>query len=157
MGWPCRFCGMALRTMIVPPVIGKRFEDVGKIAFLWNLALREMRAARNVVIIGVSLAPTDFDLRWLIREGIGFTGGHEVHVDIVNPNAEHRAEVINILPKSVSGYREFETIENYLLMVRSFSGRFMRIRTEPCTRLWPFANRPPADQARAGRRCPKIR
>ena len=39
-GMPCRCCGASLKTFIVPPVATKRLEDRGRMAFLWNIALR---------------------------------------------------------------------------------------------------------------------
>lgn len=113
-GRPCRFCGAALETMIVPPITVKRLDERGRIAFLWNLALRELRRAANIALIGVSLAPTDFELRWLIREGVGFECKCPVQVQIVNPDQSHRKAISSILASDVCDVAEYTDLEEYL-------------------------------------------
>jgi len=100
--------------MIVPPITVKRLEERGRIAFLWNLALRELRRAGNIALIGASLAPTDFELRWLIREGVGFERKCTVHVQIVNPDQSHRKAISSILASDVCDVAEYTDLEEYL-------------------------------------------
>jgi hypothetical protein len=88
-GSPCRICGAGIEQVLLPPATSKRLDDLGRFPFLWNLALRRLRAARAIVVFGVSLAPTDFELRWLLKEGVNPAGG-AVSISIINPdkNAE---------------------------------------------------------------------
>lgn len=110
---PCRFCGAALETMIVPPIAVKPLEDRGRIAFLWNLALRELRRAANIAFIGVSLAPTDLELRWLIREALSSESKSRVQVQIINPNQSHRNAISSIIPSCPHDMTEYSELEEY--------------------------------------------
>lgn len=110
---PCRFCGAALEAMIVPPITTKRLEDRGRIAFLWNLALRELRDASRIVFIGVSLAPTDFELRWLIREAIGFKSKTSIQIQVINPNKSHRKAILSIIPSVQCEVKEYDCLKDY--------------------------------------------
>lgn len=112
-GQPCRFCGAALRTMIVPPIATKRLEDRGRTSFHWNLALRELRSAKDVVIIGLSLAPSDFELRWLLRESLSMIST-DIQLHIVNTNPSHREAVKNTVPIIASNALEYNDLEEYL-------------------------------------------
>lgn len=113
-GRPCRFCGTALETMIVPPITAKPLEDRGRIALLWNLALRELRCVENIAFIGVSLAPTDFELRWLIREGLAFESESHIHVQIVNPDPTHCKAITSLLASNLCDVKEYSDLKEYL-------------------------------------------
>lgn len=115
-GEPCRFCGTTLRTMIVPPVTSKRLEDRGRLAFLWNLALREIRQAGELVVIGLSLAPTDFEVRWLIREGLDVRrrSGKKKKIVVVNPDRKAITQVFGCVPAGEFEREEFITLEEYI-------------------------------------------
>jgi hypothetical protein len=69
VGKPCRRCGSALSAFIVPPVSSKHRVLEGRLGFIWSQALRELQAATRVIVVGVSMAPSDFELRWLIHMG----------------------------------------------------------------------------------------
>jgi hypothetical protein len=84
-GMPCRICGAGIEQVLLPPATSKRLDDLGRFPFLWNLALQRLRAARGIVVLGVSLAPTDFELRWLLKEGVDPADG-AVSVSIINPD-----------------------------------------------------------------------
>lgn len=114
-GEPCRFCGSTLRTMIVPPVASKRLEDRGRLAFLWNLALREIRNASELVVIGMSLAPTDFEVRWLIREGLDVRqrAGKGKRVTVVNPCQTAVDQVMRCVPSGEYNSSTFSSIADY--------------------------------------------
>lgn len=64
---PCARCGNPLETVIIPPVIGKSIQQFPKMGFVWNLAYRELIEADRIVVIGCSLPPSDYVLRWLLR------------------------------------------------------------------------------------------
>lgn len=112
-GRPCRFCGAALEIMIVPPIVAKRLEDRGRIAFLWHTALRELRRARTVVFVGVSLAPTDFELQWLLREGLGFATADPAEIEVVNPNSDHRSRLRSVIPCCSRSFNEYDSLEDF--------------------------------------------
>lgn len=113
LGQPCRFCGVALEAMIVPPVTSKRLEDRGRIAFLWNLALRELRDASSIVFIGISLAPADFELRWLIREAVSFKSKTRAQIQVINPNKPHRKAILSTIPSARYEIKEYDYLEDY--------------------------------------------
>jgi hypothetical protein len=66
--WTCDFCGAVLRPYLVPPVLSKAGDVPPPIRLMWRLALRELLAASKTAVVGVSFAPSDFELRWLIRQ-----------------------------------------------------------------------------------------
>jgi hypothetical protein len=84
-GAPCRACGTPLQLFLVPPVATKSIENEGRLAFLWNLALRELVDAIRVIVIGVSFAPSDQELRWLIRQSSALRASRII-LHIVNPS-----------------------------------------------------------------------
>jgi hypothetical protein len=88
VGKPCRRCGFALRAFIVPPISSKHRVLGGRLGFVWNQAMRELQAATKVIVIGVSLARSDFELRWLIR--LGNIARKPSELIVVNPCSEDR-------------------------------------------------------------------
>lgn len=66
----CSRCGSPLVSVIIPPTIHKSFENFPKLGLLWNLAYRELKQADKIIMIGVSLAESDYYLNWLIRSAI---------------------------------------------------------------------------------------
>jgi hypothetical protein len=112
-GQPCRRCGNLLRVFMVPPVSTKVLAHEGKLAFLWNLALRELAQAARIVVIGVSFAPTDYELRWLVRQGNAFRRT-AAHLDVVNPSKDHRLAAMNLCASAVTEVRQFGALEDYL-------------------------------------------
>ena len=113
-GNPCRFCGAAVKSFIIPPVATKRLEDRGRMAFLWNLALRELIQARCIGLIGLSLAPSDFELRWLLRQAVELRGQHSLSVEVVNKNENHRKQSRDVFPGNILSIVEYESIEDFL-------------------------------------------
>ena len=119
-GKPCRCCGAPLQLFLIPPVATKRMEDRGRMAFLWNLAFREIRSADRLIVVGLSLAPTDFELRWLLREGTTTSEDRPIDVDIVNPDESHRQNLEAALG-AYHRFHDYETIEEYLSAHKSIS------------------------------------
>jgi hypothetical protein len=113
-GQPCMLCGSVLETGIVPPVAAKRVEDKGRLATLWNIALRELSEANEIVIVGLSLAPSDFELRWLLRQAVQLRKDRPVRVVTVNPHEEHRARLRRVTDGPHSTFTEFDFIDDYL-------------------------------------------
>lgn len=113
-GNPCRFCGAAVKSFIIPPVATKRLEDRGRMAFLWNLALRELTQADCITLIGFSLAPSDFELRWLLRQSVELREGRPLTINIVNKNGAHRKQSRNVFPGNNVSIEEYECIDDFL-------------------------------------------
>jgi hypothetical protein len=80
----------------------------------WNLALRELRLATDVILVGVSLAPSDFELSWLLREGLGAERPGGVRLHLVNPEESHRRAVMGIVRATSPTVIEYESIEKYI-------------------------------------------
>lgn len=113
-GAPCKLCGTALQIYLVPPVAAKRLQDRGRLAFLWNLALREIARARDLALIGISFAPSDFELRWLIKQALAVQTARELHIHLVNPKPEDRVTAKKTIPSVDAVWHEYETIAAYL-------------------------------------------
>jgi len=116
-GKPCRSCGTSLRTFLIPPVAVKRLDDSGRLALLWNLTLREIQRADRLVVIGVSFAPSDFELRWLLRQAVLLRDSRSLEVHLVNPSDDDRAEARKILPGIGHAIIEYDSVEKYLAHV----------------------------------------
>jgi hypothetical protein len=114
-GRPCRLCGASIETYLIPPVATKRLDDRGRMALLWNLALREIRAAAELVVIGLSFAPTDFELRWLVREAVTARAkGSPLTVTIADPSPESRNRIATLLPRGAGLGRHFRSLQEYV-------------------------------------------
>lgn len=94
-GSPCRLCGAALEVFIVPPMASKRVDQRGRLGFLWNLAMRELMSASQVITVGLSLAPSDFELRWLLQASTLKKDLKRVRV--ANPSPEVRQATYRLL------------------------------------------------------------
>lgn len=113
-GMPCRYCGAALKTFIVPPVATKRLEDRGRMAFLWNIALRQLSSASRVAVIGISFAPSDFELRWLVRQAIELRTDPHYELHVVNPTLSHRQGIINVFPGTDRLVYEYGSVSDFI-------------------------------------------
>ncbi len=69
-GDPCKMCGSALVSVLVPPTMMKSFTQFPKLGLLWSLAHRELSTADRIVVFGLSFAVSDYYLRWLFRSAI---------------------------------------------------------------------------------------
>jgi len=114
-GSPCRLCGSIIRSVIVAPLPEKAQVFEGRFGILWNLALRELQQATRIVVIGVSLARSDFELSWLIRLS-GMTRFHKLDLVVVNPNESDRAAARRLFGTSRLGtnVEEFEDVDEFL-------------------------------------------
>lgn len=66
----CNLCGSPLESVIVPPTMQKTFSQFPKLGLLWSLAYRELNKADTIVIFGVSIALSDYYLRWLLKKAV---------------------------------------------------------------------------------------
>jgi len=116
-GEPCKSCGATLETFIIPPVSSKRIEERGKLAFLWNIALRELRSSGRWVIFGVSFSPVDFELRWLLKQALDIRDATPLGLDIINPVEQHRQRIVGALADDRIQPRHFNSIDEYLSLI----------------------------------------
>lgn len=64
-----------------------------KLELIWSMAYQAMRDARRIVMIGVSVAPSDSRLRWLIREAAAESKPNLV---VVNPDERDRLAALKL-------------------------------------------------------------
>jgi hypothetical protein len=98
-GLPCAHCGSSLEVLVIPPTFTKQIEAIPKLQFLWNLARREISDATDIILIGVSLAPSDFLLRWLLKHATVPIRDirDSAKVIVVNPDEEHRERAKEVM------------------------------------------------------------
>lgn len=114
-GDSCRLCGWQIQVLIVPPIGTKRVDETGRIAFLWNLALQELRKANEIAIIGVSFAPSDLALRWLIRQAMELRRGKKgLTLSVVNPSLTDREETLKCFPGGGNQTKEFGEVSAFI-------------------------------------------
>jgi hypothetical protein len=113
-GRPCRLCGTALNTYLIPPVATKRLDDRGRMALLWNLALREIAGAARLVVVGLSFAPGDFELRWLLREALLVRRSRQIDLHIVNPSLDDYQRATDVVPRRPARVSHYRTVDEYL-------------------------------------------
>ena len=105
----CKLCGRNLVRALIPPTLGKTAEEFPKIKAIWSLAYRKLREASKWIVIGVSLTPSDYFFRAMLREARATKEG--LDLDVANPCAEHRKNVIEVIqPTNVresGGLREY--------------------------------------------------
>ena len=109
-GDPCSLCGSGLEWVMVPPTMRKSFEKHPKLGLIWRLAHEELKAAGKVVFFGVSMAPSDYYLHWLIRSSLVYREP-KPEVIVINPckNAVRRtAQLTGVNPQ------HYEAVEHYL-------------------------------------------
>lgn len=112
-GQPCGRCGASLETLIVPPLPVKSVESRRRLRLLWRLALNELAEADRIVIVGLSFAPSDFELRWLIRQA-RFTRPNGIPLlDIVNPCVADRNTAIGLFA-GASIANQFDSLDDYI-------------------------------------------
>lgn len=66
--YQCGECYEAMECLLIPPTLNKRYRQYPLIQRIWNLAAQEIQSAKELVIWGYSLPPTDFYSLWLIRQ-----------------------------------------------------------------------------------------
>lgn len=113
-GEPCPYCGAALRMVLVAPTPSKRLKDRGRLAVLWNFAYQELISANRWVLVGLSMAPTDFELQWLFRQAQENHLSLPIEVHVVNPNKDDRENIKNVCPSAYCSVVEHMSIEDYL-------------------------------------------
>ena len=103
----CTVCGSGAETVIVPPIASKAFERYPKLRLMWLQSHLALRRAQRWVFIGVSFAPTDFQLAALIRsassEGTYFNKhGAEGQICVVSEGRDSAGNSAKRLLQSLS-------------------------------------------------------
>jgi hypothetical protein len=134
----CSVCGSLPETVIIPPVATKPFDRFPKLRLMWLQAFRALSRAPRWVFIGVSFAPTDMQLRSLVRAAsedwfpTGIAGVGQVCVVNKGDKGCHEAadrlweclspRVQRKLSSEAAGIATFASIEDYLGAVQSTDG-----------------------------------
>ena len=106
----CGICGADLQVAIVPPAMSKSFGRWPKLGLLWRLAREELTAATEVVFIGVSFAPSDYYLRWLIKSSFLESDDKKKRIKVVDkcPSVKKRIkEMVDIEPKYYPSVKKY--------------------------------------------------
>ncbi len=111
-GAPCGRCGASLETLIIPPLPVKSIETRHRLRLLWRLAMNELALADRVVVMGLSFAASDFDLRWLIRQA-RFGRRKEMSLAVINPSRKDRDRAIGLFA-DVTSVREYDSLDEFL-------------------------------------------
>ena len=108
MGWvfqphsdpECSECGEHMPRLVVPPVLNKNVRNYPLVRRIWNTAEAHIRDARELVIWGYSLPPTDFYAQWLLRQA----PSHALErIAIINPNVNDDAFVGRFIQPHIPG------------------------------------------------------
>lgn len=108
----CELCGAALEPVIVPPVASKAAALGGRTRKIWTRAFWELAAATEVVVWGVSFAPSDTDLAWMLRAGTRARNHDEFVVHAINPDEKARKRTFSLLAPSTN--HEWNDVDEYL-------------------------------------------
>lgn len=113
----CILCGAPLVSVIIPPTMNKTFDEYPKLGLLWSLAFRKIRAADELVLIGMSLPDSDYYLKWLINSAIRSRKKDEpLKVVVVNKIDDKEEEIrymdkikklTGVSPEYWNGFREY--------------------------------------------------
>jgi len=112
----CRRCGTDVRLLLVPPSLVKDLDRWPGISLQWRLAVRMLQEANRLIIVGVSFAPSDVRLAWLMQYGLNAAvtwGVYEGTTDFVHMETDptRRGElerrVIRLLPASAQNKIRF--------------------------------------------------
>jgi len=66
---PC-LCGAHYQSLIVPPTMSKDYRAYPTIESEWRIAVTQLQKADRVIVVGLSFAPSDTRLMWLMRYGL---------------------------------------------------------------------------------------
>jgi hypothetical protein len=65
-------------------------------------------------VIGISFAPSDFELRWLVRQAIELRSNKYYELHVVNPSKDDRQNIIKLFPGAERSVYEYETVKDYV-------------------------------------------
>ena len=95
--------------------MNKVFKKYPKLGTIWSIAWQELAKATDVVFIGVSFAPSDYYLRWLVKSAF-------LTVKDQNANDDRKIIVVDKYPSVKEKIREmvgmdpihYHSIETYI-------------------------------------------
>lgn len=90
--------------------MSKSFDRWLKLGLMWRLAREELTAATEVVFIGVSFAPSDYYLRWLIKSSFFESGREKESIKVVDkcPSVKKKIEeMVGIEPTYYSSIQDY--------------------------------------------------
>jgi hypothetical protein len=82
----CGECHESLLRLLIPPVLNKAYRQYPLIRKIWNLAVKEISVADEVVVWGYSLPPTDFYAYWLLKH----TWKNCKKIVLINPKVKRK-------------------------------------------------------------------
>ena len=85
----CGKCHTAFKTLIIPPVLNKQYEQYPLISSIWTAAERELNNTNELILWGYSLPPTDFYANWLLHQTNKLN-----KVVVINPDVKRGSEKI---------------------------------------------------------------
>ncbi len=106
----CQSCGSRIEWLIIPPTMNKVFSRYPKLGMVWSIAWQELTAAAKVVFIGVSFAPSDYLLCWLIKSSFLNPKSNKDSVAVVDkcPSVKKKIEeMVDIEPTHYSSIQEY--------------------------------------------------
>lgn len=112
----CTRCGAQLIPLLVPPLVRKPVNENWIIRGVWGLAKHALETASTVVLVGFSVAETDFYARWLLRSSVGARNHVKVFVvDPMNGDRRFRERMNSIFLRGWSRkFSEFSEISKIL-------------------------------------------
>jgi len=113
----CQLCGSRAEPVIVPPNINKSFNRFPKLAFIWNLAYREIQAADALVVIGLSFRNTDYYLRWLVKSSLFNVSRSGRTYELIDINEKMRDVFADLIGVKSEDIRYFKALPEYIDMV----------------------------------------
>lgn len=100
------------RFTIIPPEWNKSVREAPVFNLLWRRALRAIRGADRVVIIGFSFTPTDLHVESLFR--LGLAKARLKTLVIANPSSQDRQRIRRVFARalgtSAAVVRQYETL-----------------------------------------------
>lgn len=108
----CNGCGSSLEMTIVPPTMGKAFENYPMLGVLWRLARDELATADSVVFIGISFQPSDYYLSRLIKSSFLPEGVREKSIVVVDKCTSVRDRIEEMI--ATKSERYYDDVEKYI-------------------------------------------
>lgn len=107
----CNACGKGLQRVIVPPTMNKVFKQFPKMGLLWSIAHREIMFSQRIIMIGISLAESDYYFRWLLKSATSKTNPEVI---VVNSDSDIISKVEQLFAYKFDKENYFFSLDNYL-------------------------------------------
>lgn len=111
----CILCGSPLVSVIIPPTLAKSLEQFPKMGLIWSLAYRELCKADKIVIFGISFAPSDYYLRWLLKSSL-LSNMNKPVIEVINKDETIHNEIKKItgIKLKIISFKSFDDYLNYI-------------------------------------------